>query len=188
MRTLKEKYRMLLEETDISYIRNIHDTIAWNERLIAIIGSRGVGKTTMVLQHIKLHEDTKSSLFVFADDIWFSTHTILELADEFYKDGGKELFIDEIHKYKNWSQEIKNIYDSFPKLRACICNDILLQGTFKKSIYIFHRWYYSGLNIDNFFPNFQSFGNHIISFLLYQCLLAELEFSIFVLTCNHHIC
>ena len=126
MRTLKEKYRMLLEETDISYIRNIHDTIAWNERLIAIIGSRGIGKTTMVLQHIKLHEDTKSSLFVFADDIWFSTHTILELADEFYKDGGKALFIDEIHKYKNWSQEIKNIYDSFPKLRVCYTGSSIL--------------------------------------------------------------
>lgn len=126
MRTLKEKYQMLLDETDISFIRNIHNDIAWDERLIAILGSRGVGKTTLVLQHIKLHEDIKTSLFVYADDIWFSTHTILELAEDFYKDGGKALYIDEIHKYKNWSQEIKNIYDSFPKLRVCYTGSSIL--------------------------------------------------------------
>lgn len=117
---------MLLEETDISYIRNIHDNIAWNERLIAVLGARGVGKTTMVLQHIKLHEDINTSLFVYADDIWFSTHSIYELAEYFYKDGGKALFIDEIHKYKNWSQEIKNIYDSFPRLRVCYTGSSIL--------------------------------------------------------------
>ena len=126
MRALKEKYQILLESTNISYVRNIHDSIAWNERLIAIIGARGVGKTTMVLQHIKLHEDPKTSLFVYADDIWFSTHSILELAEDFYKDGGKALYIDEIHKYKNWSQEIKNIYDSFPKLKVCYTGSSIL--------------------------------------------------------------
>ncbi|MBQ8761369.1 MAG: AAA family ATPase [Bacteroidales bacterium] len=126
MRALKEKYQMLLDETDVSYVRNIHNNIAWDERLIAILGARGVGKTTMVLQHIKLYEDPKTSLFVYADDIWFSSHSIIELAEDFYKDGGKALFIDEIHKYNNWSQEIKNIYDSFPRLRVCYTGSSIL--------------------------------------------------------------
>ena len=126
MRTLQEKYRMLLAETTTDYVRNIHDTISWNDRLIAILGSRGVGKTTLVLQHIKLHEDMDSSLFVYADDLWFSTHSLLELAGEFYKNGGKHLYIDEIHKYRNWSQEIKNIYDSYPTLKVCYTGSSIL--------------------------------------------------------------
>lgn len=117
MRTLVAKYRTLLNEVDTTYVRNIHDTIPWSDRLIAILGARGVGKTTLVLQHIKLYEDIGTTLFVFADDIWFSTHSLLELADMFYTNGGKVLYIDEIHKYKNWSQEIKNIYDSYPQLK-----------------------------------------------------------------------
>lgn len=126
MKALKEKYQILLETTDVSYIRSVHDKIAWQDRLIAILGSRGVGKTTMVLQHIKLYEDINTSLFVYADDMWFSTHSIFELAEEFYKDGGKSLYIDEIHKYANWSQEIKNIYDSFPQLRVCYTGSSIL--------------------------------------------------------------
>ena len=113
MRALKEKYQILLESTNISYVRNIHDSIAWDERLIAIIGARGVGKTTMVLQHIKLHEDPKTSLFVYADDIWFSTHSILELAEDFYKDGGKALYIDEIHKGD--TKDYAEAYEEFGK-------------------------------------------------------------------------
>ncbi len=72
----------------------------------------------MVLQHIKLYEDHDTTLFVFADDIWFSTHSLVELAESFYTNGGKVLYIDEIHKYKNWSQEIKNIYDLYPNLKV----------------------------------------------------------------------
>lgn len=118
MRTLVAKYRNLLKNVDTTYIRHTHDTITWNDRLIAILGARGVGKTTLVLQHIKLYEDVDTTLFVFADDLWFSTHSLVELAEIFYTNGGKVLYIDEIHKYKNWSQEIKNIYDSYPQLKV----------------------------------------------------------------------
>lgn len=118
MRTLVAKYRNLLKDVDTTYIRHTHDTITWNDRLIAILGARGVGKTTLVLQHIKLYEDVDTTLFVFADDLWFSTHSLVELAEIFYTNGGKVLYIDEIHKYKNWSQEIKNIYDSYPQLKV----------------------------------------------------------------------
>lgn len=118
MKTLIAKFRNILKNVDTSHIRNIHDTIAWDDRLIAILGARGVGKTTLVLQHIKLYEETDTTLFVYADDLWFSTHSLVSLAEEFYKNGGQTLYIDEIHKYKNWSQEIKNIYDTYPDLKV----------------------------------------------------------------------
>ena len=118
MRTLVAKYRNLLKDVDTTYVRHIHDIIPWDDRLIAILGARGVGKTTLVLQHIKLHEDPDTTLFVFADDLWFSSHSLVELAETFYTHGGKVLYIDEIHKYRNWSQEIKNIYDFYPRLKV----------------------------------------------------------------------
>ena len=118
MRTLVARYRNILKNVDTSYVRNIHSAIPWNDRLIAILGARGVGKTTLVLQHIKLYEDVDTTLFVYADDLWFSTHSLVTLAEIFYTNGGRVLYIDEIHKYKNWSQEIKNIYDQYPDLKV----------------------------------------------------------------------
>lgn len=118
METLIKTFQMRLEATPIGYVRYLHDRISWNSRLVAILGARGVGKSTIVLQHIKLHEDVATTLYVSADDIYFSTHTLVELAGKFYQDGGKALYIDEIHKYKNWSTEIKNIYDTYAGLRV----------------------------------------------------------------------
>ena len=118
MKSLIAKFRNLLSHVDTSYVRNIHNAIPWDDRLIAILGARGVGKTTLVLQHIKLYEDIDTTLFVYADDIWFSTHSLVSLAAMFYMDGGRVLYIDEIHKYRNWSQEIKNIYDLYPELKV----------------------------------------------------------------------
>lgn len=126
MQTLRKKFLLLLNRTNTEYVRNFHNKISWNNRLIAIVGARGIGKTTMVLQHIKLYEDVDTSLFVYADDIWFSSHTLYDLASQFYTEGGKTLYIDEIHKYKNWSQEIKNIYDSIPDLRVCYTGSSIL--------------------------------------------------------------
>lgn len=118
MKNLVEKFRNLIKNVDTSYVRDIHNKIIWSDRLIAILGARGVGKTTLVLQHIKLYEDIGTTLFVYADDLWFSTNSLVELAEMFYKNGGKVLYIDEIHKYRNWSQEIKNIYDLYPDLKV----------------------------------------------------------------------
>lgn len=126
MNNLFEKSLIKINEVPTDYVRNIHNNIAWDDRLIAIIGARGVGKTTLILQHIKMFEDISTSLYVTADDLWFTSHTILELADTFYKNGGKTLYIDEIHRYKNWSIEIKNIYDTYSNLKIVYTGSSIL--------------------------------------------------------------
>ena len=104
MNALKNVFLKEIELVSTKYVRYLHDKIEWKSRLIAILGARGVGKSTLVLQHIKLYEDINTTLYVSADNIYFSAHSLLELANEFYNLGGKALYIDEIHRYKNWSQ------------------------------------------------------------------------------------
>ena len=98
MEQLIELFRTLLKLTDVSYIRYLHDQIDWSARMLGIVGPRGVGKTTMLLQHIKLHHSIDDTLFVNADDLYFAEHRLFDLASTFYKNGGKYLFIDEVHK------------------------------------------------------------------------------------------
>lgn len=116
METLYRTFHLQLEHTSTSFVRFLHDRIAWNSRLIAILGARGVGKTTLLLQHIKLYEKIDEVLFVTADDFYFTVHRLFDLAYQFFSNGGKRLYIDEIHKYKDWSRELKNIYDQIPGL------------------------------------------------------------------------
>jgi predicted AAA+ superfamily ATPase len=128
MESLVKIYLRLLQETDAKIFRYLYPNIDWNERCIAIIGAKGIGKTTMLLQHIKSSFENKDeALFASIDNTWFANHTIFELADEFYMNGGTHLFLDEIHYYPNWAAEIKNIYDSFPKLKIVFTGSSLLQ-------------------------------------------------------------
>jgi predicted AAA+ superfamily ATPase len=126
MEKLIELYRRLLLQTDTDFVRYLHETIDWNARLIGIIGARGVGKTTLLLQRIKLYLDVEKTIFVNADDIYFSENSLFDLADRFYKDGGEYLFIDEIHKYPRWSKELKMIYDYFPSLHVVFTGSSIL--------------------------------------------------------------
>ena len=111
-----------INSVDTSFKRYLWDKINWNNRLIAITGARGVGKTTLLLQYIRenLNDKPDQVIYVSVDDLYFSKNSLVDFADEFIKRGGKFLFLDEIHKYKNWSQEIKNIYDYFPDLRIIV--------------------------------------------------------------------
>jgi predicted AAA+ superfamily ATPase len=88
--------------------------------MIAIKGPRGSGKTTLMLQRIKfgLNTNSNEALYLTADHYWFYTNNLVETANEFYQNGGRFLFIDEVHKYPNWSRELKNIYDSYPDLKV----------------------------------------------------------------------
>jgi len=125
METLFQKQQSLLARTKLSFKRYMYDRFPWNSRMAGLIGPRGVGKTTMLLQYIK-EQDLSDMLYVSADDIYFSSHRLSDVADKFYKNGGKQLFIDEIHKYKDWSVELKNMYDFYPDLKVCFTGSSIL--------------------------------------------------------------
>ena len=126
MEQLNERYRSLLQEADTSFVRYLHDKVNWKARMVVIVGERGVGKTTMLFQHIKLHNDPDNTLFVSADDLYFADNRLYDLASMFYKNGGLHLYIDEIHKYPEWSKELKMMYDSFPKLQIVFTGSSIL--------------------------------------------------------------
>ena len=109
--TLYTYMNEMLRTTPVSFTRYMYHRIDWMSRLVGIIGPRGIGKSTMVLQYIQQHRQEERSLYVSADHTYFSTHSLVELADEFVKDGGTRLCIDEVHKYKGWSRELKQFYD-----------------------------------------------------------------------------
>ena len=118
MERLQATFDKLLRETTSTFHRYMYDRIDWQARVVGLLGPRGVGKTTMVLQYIKENLPRKETLYVVAEDLYFSTHTLVDLADAFARIGGKYLFIDEIHKYKGWSRELKLIYDYHSELHV----------------------------------------------------------------------
>ena len=117
--------------TKETFIRSIDKKINWNSRLIGIKGARGCGKTTLLLQHLRdNHMDlvaTGKALFVSLDNIWFAKNSLLDLAESFSKNGGKILYLDEVHRYEDWPIYIKNIYDDYPELQLVFTGSSLLQ-------------------------------------------------------------
>lgn len=116
METLIRTSQRLVNSVQMTTFRYLYNQINWDDRLIMIKGARGVGKTTMLRQHIKAaFGPSGSALYASCDNLWFSSNRIIDLADWHYNHGGTHLYLDEIHRYKgNWQQEIKNIYDSYP--------------------------------------------------------------------------
>lgn len=128
MDTLFIKQSRLLAATSTEIVRDAMTKIRWNNHLIAIRGSRGVGKTTLMLQYIKLNytASSREALYCTLDSIYFSNHSLLDLAEQFYLQGGKHLFLDEVHKYASWSKEVKEISDLYPSMRIVISGSSLL--------------------------------------------------------------
>jgi hypothetical protein len=128
MDLLIEIHRQRLKWTDTTFVRSLVNRIDWNSRLIGIKGSRGVGKTTLMLQYIKQNYGNSTDvLYVSLDNIWFTNHKMSDLVDDFVKRGGKYLFLDEVHKYPSWAQEIKNVYDNYPQLSIVFTGSSLLE-------------------------------------------------------------
>lgn len=128
MESIEERIFKKIDATSLEFIRSMVDKIRWDARLIGIKGSRGVGKTTLLLQYIKqnLRLD-HTTLYVSLDNIWFAQNSLVSMVDDFVKRGGKHLFLDEVHKYPNWSIEIKNIYDDFPELKIVFTGSSMLE-------------------------------------------------------------
>lgn len=129
MEFLFEQFQQKLKHTSTDFVRSIMDEIHWEARLIGIKGARGIGKTTLLLQYIKLHLSSSlgQTLYVSLDDIWFNHHSLIELIRDFERQGGRYLFLDEVHKYSEWAQELKNIYDSYPNLKIVFTGSSLLE-------------------------------------------------------------
>ena len=125
MENLYELFYAKLDETPTSFLRYLHDRINWNNRMIAILGERGVGKTTLILQKIK-QDGIDHTLYFGADNVYFAQHSLFDTANEFYRKGGQRLYIDEIHKYPSWSMELKMIYDYCPQLQVVITGSSIL--------------------------------------------------------------
>lgn len=129
MEQLFEYFNRKLIDTPIDLVRYKYAEIEWGGHALGLVGPRGVGKSTMLLQYIKMHLDVKDTLYVSADHLYFSSHTLVDLADRFYKMGGKHLFVDEIHKYEGWSVEVKQIFDSYSDLQLIISGSSILEIT-----------------------------------------------------------
>lgn len=126
--SLFERTAKKLMQTNLQHIRFLMEEIDWQQRLVGLKGARGVGKTTLLLQRLKLLKlPANKALYVSCDNIWVSQHSLVDLAETFAREGGLFLFLDEVHKYPNWAQELKNIYDDLPELHVIFTGSSLLE-------------------------------------------------------------
>ena len=126
MDSLFQYSNQLIARVDTAYTRYLYNKINWQNRLLGLTGPRGVGKTTLILQYIKNKLNTQETLYVTAEDFYFAKNRLSDLANDFVKAGGKHLFVDEVHKYPDWSKELKLIYDYHPDLKVVFTGSSIL--------------------------------------------------------------
>jgi predicted AAA+ superfamily ATPase len=128
MESLFYKYHNQLERTSNNFVRYLMKQLCWTDRMFAITGARGTGKTTLMLQYIKQHLDPAKAFYMSLDDIYFSTNRLDDIVRKLWQDGFTFLFIDEVHKYPyaSWAQELKNIYDAYPEMQVAFSASSIL--------------------------------------------------------------
>lgn len=127
LQALYNNYHRKIAKIDLRFKRYLYGQIDWNARIISIKGARGVGKTTMLLQHIlENYEDIDKTLYASLDDLWFATHNLMDLVDWADRHGISRLYLDEVHRYESWSVVIKNIYDNYPDMSIVYTSSSLL--------------------------------------------------------------
>lgn len=127
LQPLFNNYHRKIARIDLRFKRYLYSQINWDARIISIKGARGVGKTTMLLQHIlENYENLDQTLYASLDDLWFSTHSLIDLVDWADRHGITRLYLDEVHRYDQWSETLKNIYDSYPDMGIVYTSSSLL--------------------------------------------------------------
>ncbi|TDD78430.1 ATP-binding protein [Flavobacterium caseinilyticum] len=127
MEDLLLEFQQKINRISLDFQRYLIKEVDWNNQLISIKGARGSGKTTLLLQYAKQHLNLKTSLFVSLDHLFFTENTLVDLAKDFSKMGGSHLLLDEVHKYPNWSRELKLIYDDVPELKVIFTSSSMLE-------------------------------------------------------------
>ncbi|MBQ4007819.1 MAG: ATP-binding protein [Muribaculaceae bacterium] len=127
MQSLINNYHRKIGSINLRFKRYLYNQINWDARIIGIKGARGVGKTTMLLQHIlENYEDIDKTLYASLDDFWFATHSLMDLVEWADQHGITRLYLDEVHRYEQWSETLKNIYDNYPDLSVVYTSSSLL--------------------------------------------------------------
>ena len=128
IRPLIEFYHSKLSQVSLDFKRYLYNKINWKARIIGIRGERGVGKTTMLIQRIKeKYTNPDDTIYISLDHLWFKTHSLQELIGFLYNRGINEFYIDEVHKYEDWSRIIKNLYDQYANLRVIYTGSSMLE-------------------------------------------------------------
>lgn len=127
LQPLFNNYHRKIAKIDLRFKRYLYELVNWDARIISIKGARGVGKTTMLLQHIlENYENIDQTLYASLDDLWFATHSLIDLVDWADQHGMRRLYLDEVHRYEGWSETLKNIYDSYPDMSIVYTSSSLL--------------------------------------------------------------
>lgn len=121
-------YHRKIKQVNLNFKRYLFNRINWDARIIGIKGARGVGKTTLLLQRIlEKYKDIDDTFYITLDHLWFRKHSLEELVEYLYTHGITEIYIDEVHKYKDWSQSLKTFYDEFADLRIVYTGSSMLE-------------------------------------------------------------
>ena len=124
---LISRYYQKLNSTNLTFIRYLYDRINWQARIIGIKGARGVGKSTLLIQRIKMfHKNPEEAIYISLDDMWFSSHSLEDLVEFLYARGIKYFYIDEVHRYPMWNRVIKNLYDFYSDINIVYTGSALL--------------------------------------------------------------
>ena len=127
MDILRQRYKKLLSEVKTDIHRFLYSEIDWTQPLIGIKGQRGVGKTTLMLQHIKESDpEGEMSFYASLDNLWFAEHSLIDLAEILIRQGVERLYLDEVHRMPGWERQVKNLYDSYPELKVVFTGSSLL--------------------------------------------------------------
>jgi len=156
MNTLLQTHSSLLKNKRSTIKRELGKEIDWSQRLIAIKGSRGVGKTTFLLDYIRENnrENDKSCLYINLNNLFFTERGLVSFVDEFYKKGGKTLLLDQIHKYPEWAEDLRVCYDNYSDLQIIFtASSILRVKTNEHLLDCVSVYYLNGLS-------FREFLNH----------------------------